>query len=347
MCKRFCPDYIQYHCEYLTKQKLCNSCRKINFCHLEKILYDARKAQDEYRSLLVGRRDGFDLTGEQIEEINTLVSPLIKKGQSPYHIKQSLGAKLCISESTLRRMITKGELDVKLIDLKEAVKRKTRRKRAMHNELSAPSKSGHLYEEYLEFISEHDISVVEMDCVEGKQEDICAILTLHFVTFHMQLYFIMPEHTSACVVETLDKIEEALGTELFKLMFPLILTDNGHEFWDIDGMERSIYEGQRTQIFFCEPNRSDQKGSCENNHKIFRCIVPKGTSIDRFMQSDMTLATNHINSYRRKSLFGSSPYEQAQASIPKDFFILLGLELIPPEEVLLTPVLLKGTHTPM
>ena len=50
----------------------------------------------------------------------------------------------------------------------------------------------------------------------------------------------------------------------------LIVTDNGHEFMDIPSMERSCFSGQRTKIFFCEPNRSDQKGSCENNRNAFR-----------------------------------------------------------------------------
>ena len=137
-----------------------------------------------------------------------------------------------------------------------------------------------------------------------------------------------------------------VGTDLFCEMFPLILTDNGHEFWDMEGMEQSITTGQRTHIFFCEPNRSDQKGACENNHKLFRCSVPKGTSIDGYMQSDMTLAANHINSYRRKSLFGMSPYEQAMKYLPKDFFVLLGLELIPAENVMLKPALLSNRNTP-
>ena len=194
-------------------------------------------------------------------------------------------------------------------------------------------------------VAENEVSVVEMDCVEGKKEDSCAILTLHFVTFHMQLYYIMPEHTTACVVSVLDMIEEAIGCELFAELFEVLLTDNGHEFWDIDGMERSITEGLRTKVFFCEPNRSDQKGACENNHKLFRCIVPKGTSIDGFNQADMVMATNHVNSYCRKSLFGSCPYELAMRVIPEDFFILLGLELVDAKDVQLTPSLLKRYHT--
>lgn len=345
-CKKHCSEYIQAFCDTLEERGLCNGCNKITCCNFEKHLYKADVAENEYKELLVNRRNGFDLTYEEIERINELVSPLIKKGQSPYHIKQALGSELFISESTLRRRIASNELDVRLIDLKEAVKRKSRKRRnSMHNELTSPSKVGRMYEDFLCYITENEVSVVEMDCVEGKKEDSCAILTLHFVTFHMQLYYIMPEHTTACVVSVLDMIEEAIGCELFAELFEVLLTDNGHEFWDIDGMERSITEGVRTKVFFCEPNRSDQKGACENNHKLFRCIVPKGTSIDGFNQADMVMATNHVNSYCRKSLFGSCPYELAMRVIPEDFFILLGLELVDAKDVQLTPSLLKRYHT--
>lgn len=341
-CKNYCSDYIQAFCSQIVENHtLCNGCHKFSFCHLEKKYYSAEVAQNEYKEILIGRRNGFDLTGEQLEMINNQVSPLIKKGQSPYHIKQALGDKLIVSETTLRRLINSNELDARAIDLREAVRRKPRKKKQISNELPSPSKIGHLYEDYLDFIKNNDVSVVEMDCVEGKKDDTCAILTLHFITFHMQLYYIMPEHTAECVIKTLDIIEESIGTELFSSIFELILTDNGHEFTDIYGMERSIHKGKRTRIFFCEPNRSDQKGACENNHKLFRCIVPRGTSIDNFSQSDMVLATNHINSYRRKSLFGKSPYKHAMSCLPDDFFILLGLEEIPDQEVFLSPLLFK------
>ena len=166
----------------------------------------------------------------KIETINGQVSPLIRKGQSPYHIKQTLGNRLSISESTLRRMINGNELDVRAIDLREAVRRKSRKKRQMNNELQSSSKAGHLYEDYPEYISGNDCSIVEMDCAEGKQEDTCAILTLHLVTFHLQLYYIMPEHTTECVVAVLDMLEESLGSKLFSEIFELVLTDNGTNF---------------------------------------------------------------------------------------------------------------------
>lgn len=342
-CKKYCADYIQMECDtVLNAPYVCNGCTKQAYCPKEQYRYKAKTANKEYRTTLIEKRSGFDLTLGELEHINTLVSPRLKNGQSPYHIKQTLQKELPISESTLRRMIDKCELDARNIDLRNKVKRKQRQKRNLHNESNFKmSKIGHLYTDFLEYIKENDYTVVEMDCVEGAKEDKATLLTLHFTTFKMQLAFIMNEQTSANVVTVLDMIEETLGTELFKMLFPCILTDNGHEFSDIAGMERSITGGKRTQIFFCEPNRSDEKGHCENNHKYIRYIIPKGTSLEPYSQADISLVMNHVNSFTRKSLFGRSPYVAAMNILPEDFFLLLGLEQIPPEDIVLQPTLLK------
>ena len=283
------------------------------------------------------------MTCEQIMAIDKLVSPLILKGQSPYHIKQTLGDALPVSESTLRRMIKNCELDARDIDLRSVVNRKPRRKNThkLHRETVSLLKIGRTYKDYLSYLENHDVAVVQMDCVEGKKEDSAVLLTLHFPAFHMQLAFIINEHTSNCVVQALDMLEEVLGSELFAKVFPVILADNGHEFMDINGMERSIAGGTRTKIFFCEPNRPDEKGACENNHKFIRYVIPKGTSLEPFGQADINLMMNHINSYSRKALFNMSPYDAAMRMMPEDFFILLGLEKIAPQDVLLKPSLLK------
>ena len=342
-CKKYCSDYIRAYCDTLQKPPyLCNGCPRISHCNFERHIYKAAHADSEYKSMLVGRRDGFDLTLEQIESINAMVSPLIRQGLSPYHVKQTLGDALPVSESTLRRLIAKQELDVRNIDLIEQVKRKPRHhEHPQRNGHNPKCKEGHLYSDYLSYISENDVITVQMDCVEGKKEDKAVLLTLHFPAFHMQLAFILNEHTSKEVVATLDVIEEALGPELFKSIFEVILTDNGHEFLDIEGMECSIRGGKRTTIFFCEPNRSDEKGSCENNHRLIRRIIPKGTSLECFLQPDISLMMNHINSYKRRSLFNSSPYKMAKSVLPEDFFSLLGLEEIPEDKVILKPSLLQ------
>lgn len=348
-CKKYCPDYTQSFCNKLTGSPyVCNGCRKRGFCTYEQVIYRPELAQKEYRQTLQEKRSGFDLTAEQFERINALASPMLLKGQSPYHIKQTLGSSLPVSEATLRRMIDCCELDARNIDLRDKVRRKERkhRKRIVYDEKMISAKNGHKYTDYLLFTDENDISAVQMDCVEGTQDDHAVLLTLHFPQFHMQLAFIMDEHTSGQVVRTLDKIEQALGADLFRMTFPAILTDNGHEFMDITGMERSIYGGMRTHIFFCEPNRSDEKGACENNHKLIRYVIPKGTSLEPFSQKDISLMMNHVNSYSRKSLYGRSPYDLAMQILPDDFFILLGLEKIRQENVLLKPSLIRKNHIP-
>lgn len=344
VCTKYCTDYTKALCDYLQQSPyVCNGCKKISVCQYERKFYRGGLANKEYRDVLIDRRSGFDLTCEELIAINDKVSPLIKNGLSVYHIKQTLGNDALVSESTLRRLIDSNELDARNIDLRDKVKRKPRtsQNRKMHNEVISKLKEGRLYQDYLLYMSENELSPVQMDCVEGRKEDNATLLTLHLPQFHMQLAFIMSYHTAACVVNVLDMIEEALGKELFSQIFPLILTDNGHEFTDITGMERSIYGGKRTKIFFCEPNRSDEKGSCENNHKYIRYIIPKGTSLESYSQADISKMMNHINSFKRKSIFGKSPYELAQNVLPEDFFILLGLETIPPTEIILNHSLLS------
>lgn len=344
-CKDRCPDYKPIHCEKLNVSPgVCNGCNKYHFCNKNKNYYSASEAQKMYEDALSSKRAGFDVTSEQMEKINKLAVPMIKNGCSPFHIKETLGEELPVSEITLRRMINKNVLDARNIDLREMVKRKPRNNTKNKDRIVkiSISKIGHLYKDYIEYISTHEVNVVEMDCVEGKKDDNEVLLTLHFKTWYMQLAFIMESQTSSEVVNVLDKIEESLGAELFRQMFPVILTDNGSEFTDINGMERSLYGGRRTTVFFCEPNRSDQKGSCENHHKMIRWCIPKGTSLSPFMQKDISLMMNHINSYKREALFGKSAYEVAKSIVPEDFFILLGLEEIPADKIILKPSLFKN-----
>ena len=154
---------------------------------------------------------------------------------------------------------------------------------------------------------------------------------------------LLNEHTAEAVVHAFDVIETVLGLDLFRKIFPVILTDNGMEFTDIAGMERSCTNPPetRTRIFFCEPNRSDQKGACENNHKCIRYIIPKGTSLEPFNQADIDLMMCHINSYARQSLYGKTPFQLAKGVLPEDFFALMGYKEIPADEVNVTPSLLK------
>lgn len=344
--KKYCGDYVKKYCDVLIEEStgLCNKCDRFKVCHFERHIYIANAANDMYKSTLVNSRNGYDCNYEELCLIDDIVSPLVKQGQSVYHIVQNHKDELPVSESTIRRMIHDCELDCRNIDMRSVVQRRVRTKRKNNDyKKSKVSKEGHLYSDYLTYIDENDdVTVVEMDCVEGSKDSSATLLTLHFVSLHMQLAVIMDIQTSAAVISALDKIEVSLGKELFAQCFPLILTDNGHEFEDILGIERSVFGGKRTKVFYCEPNRSDEKGAAENNHKYIRYVIPKGTNMDSYSQVQVSLMVNHINSYSRKSLWGRSPYDLAMAVMPEDFFILLGLEKIAPDKIILRPKLLKN-----
>lgn len=345
-CVTRCANYTPMHCPKLSESPyVCNACTKKGFCRFQKQFYDATFAHMEYKEYLSETRCGFDMSQEELTHLDMLITPLIKQGLSPYHILQSLDGEINISESTLRRIINASAITVRNIDLRIQVKRKQRHHKANRNTLKmlAKQKIGHGWEDFLRFKNQNpDLCIVEMDCVEGLQTEKPVLLTLHFTQYHLQIALILEEHTSEQVIRGLDKIETALGSELFKKMFPVLLTDNGHEFADRKGLEKSINGDQRTTVYYCEPNRSDEKGHCEKNHTLIRYVIPKGTSLEPFSQQDISLMMNHINSYLRQSLGGNSPYDAARFwNVPEDFFVLLGLEKIPSLEVNLTPSLLK------
>lgn len=341
-CTVYCTEYEPNICpKKELPNSLCNGCSSFNICKNEKRYYKAIFADDKYHKGLKECREGFDLTAEEFQTVDRLASPMIKNGTSPYHIKQTYGEELPVSESTLRRMIDRCELDARNIDLHDKVKRNPRKStnNSSRKNYLITSKIGRFYSDYLKYVEEHDIHTTEMDCVEGIKGENEVLLTLTIKELSLQMAFIMESQDCENVIKTLDKIEEALGTDLFKEVFPIILTDNGSEFADIYGIEKSINGGQRTKVFFCEPNRSDEKGTCENHHKMIRYCIPKGTSLKPFNQSQITMMMNHINSYKRKALFGKSAFEIARAVLPEDFFILLGQEDIEPTAIILSPKL--------
>ena len=102
------------------------------------------------------------------------------------------------------------------------------------------------------------------------------------------LAFLREHNDAQSVIDIFNNIENIHNIDVFKSLFPVILTDNGSEFSNPLEIEYSYKTGeQRTNIFYCEPGRPDQKGSCEVNHEIIRRILPKGTSFDNLTQEDI------------------------------------------------------------
>lgn len=211
------------------------------------------------------------------------------------------------SEKEIYNLIDSGLLRIRNIDLPRKVRYRNRKKQKTTYKVDKECLNGRRYSDYLKYIQENpDTAIVEMDSVEGEKGG-KVLLTLHFVSSLFMLAFIRNNNDSQSVIDIFNDIQRKIGLELFRKLFPIILTDNGSEFSNPKKIEYDNNGNQRAKIFYCEPGRPDQKGSCEVNHEMIRKIFKKGESFDDYSQKDISLMMSHINSYSRKKLNNNKP----------------------------------------
>lgn len=335
LCNHFCPDFEKQSCERITKSPyVCNGCGKIYNCTLKKQFYRASTADSQYRELLSESRKGIPYTEQELKHLNDTISPLIKQGQSPHHICITNPDTVMISERTIYRLIDNGCFSAINLDLPRKVRFKPRHNKP-HKKVDKKCRINRTYQDFQVYMEQNpDTLLVELDSVEGiKGEKV--LLTIHFVKCEMMLAFIRDSNDSLSVIQIFDRLYEILGLERFSKLFPICLTDNGSEFSNPARLEYSTDNEQRTQVFYCDPNRSDQKGSAERNHEFIRCFVPKGKSFDAYTQDDIQLMMDHINSYHRDSLGGRSAYEMFEFMYGEGILKDLKCHMIPAKEVTL------------
>lgn len=106
-------------------------------------------------------------------------------------------------------------------------------------------------------------------------------------------------------------------------------------------METGRDDIQRSSIYYCDPMQSGQKGGLEQAHTMLRMVLPKGTSFEFLTQWDVNLIANHINSTPREILNGRTPYSMALETLGEDTLKAFQLRPIAPDEVNLTPKLIR------
>ena len=271
--------------------------------------------------------------------INRELTPLIKdKKQSVHHACLVKADLLPCDEKTNYNLIDANLLpDIKNLDLPRKCRLKPRKSGRRQHKVDKKCRLHRTYEDFQNFIQTNpDVSIVEMDTVEGVKGGKC-ILTFLFRSCNFQLYFLTDHHTSQAVIHQIDQLyEQALGPELFKKMFELILTDNGSEFSNPTAIENDALNQPRSRLFYCDPAASYQKGACENNHEMLRRFFPKGLSFDDLTQEQLNLISSHINSYKRKRLNNHSPIELFSLLFGNETLDKLGVVQIAPENVCLS-----------
>ena len=338
-CNQTCRDFEKERCSRLDKAPyVCNGCpKKINHCTIaHKYSYNARFSNRKYRELLSDSRSGVNLTKRELRRKDSIISPLIEQGQSPYQIVTN-HPELELSVRTVYTYLDQGLFTARNVDLKRKVKFKPRK----CHKTQISNRTVFINRTYQDFQTLHLESCTEMDTVHSSRESKKTLLTFFFTKEKLFLAFLMNRCTEGAVRLVFDRLEKRLGTYGFISTFEHILTDRGTEFGNPEALETGVNGIQRTSIYYCDPMRSGQKGGLEQAHTMLRMVLPKGTSFEFLTQWDVNLIVNHINSTPRKSLRGRTPYSVALETLGEEVLNAFQLRPIAPDEVNLTPKLIR------
>lgn len=347
-CQKYCEKYVSRACHKFEKPPyVCNNCSEKKICSKDKYIYSAKYADAAVIRRRSESRQGIRISDEKKSEMDELITRLVKKGQPLTHIYAEHENEMPVCLRTLYNYIDDGELTVKNIDLRRKTGYKKRGKghQPSLGFANMEFRQGRTYTdfEYAMKAKYTEDEVVEMDTVKGVREQGKRLLTMIFRRNNVMLLFLMSDGKAESVKRVFDYLEAGLGIEVFRRLFPVILTDNGSEFKKVDELELTSDEDgflvYRTSLFYCDPMASWQKGCIEKNHEFIRYAIPKKKSLNPYNQDDITLLMNHINSIKRPGLGNKSPYELVGKD-DEDFhelMRLLKMHLIPPDEVHLMP----------
>ncbi len=222
-----------------------------------------------------------------------------------------------ISKPTLYSYIDKGiflTITNKDLPVKGIRKKKTKRVRTQ-----ARAAAGESIEKRPEHIADREeFGHWEMDTVIGKKgESKHSLLVLTERKTRDEIVVLLYEHTMQAVVRALDCIEKKWGN-LFSEVFKTITVDNGTEFSDCKGIESSILtEGKRTKVYYCHPYSSYERGSNENQNRLVRRKIPKGTNFDDKTIEEIQEVEDWINNYPREIFGWRTAAEMFQEELDK------------------------------
>jgi len=101
------------------------------------------------------------------------------------------------------------------------------------------------------------------------------------------------------IAKAIDKIERRYQGKFYEV-FKSITFDNGVEFMGYEGIEKScLRKKNRTKVYYAHPYCSGERGTNENNNRLIRRWIQKGTDITNIKVSFIKQNEDWINNYPR------------------------------------------------
>ena len=318
---------------------ICYNCSKKVSCKKRKYYYNYKEAQNNYEKKLKYSRIGIDMSIDEIEYWNDYFKDKIKdKNQPILHVFKNIENEFPKSIQSFYKYVHKGyfpSINDEMLARSFSYKPRNKKKKIKTISKDNIIKKGRKITDFEEYIQTHsNCNIVEMDTVVGKFEDKKCILTLYFRKSKLMLMFLIKKYKPSEVTKVFNLIKKSLGNDLFKLMFEVILTDNGWEFSKPEEIEFDYQTGEKLiNIFYTDPYSSWQKGSIERNHEFIRYIIPKGITFDNLTKKNVIDMMNNINNVQRKTLNYQTPYELFTEKYGEDISKKFHLKFIPKDEI--------------
>lgn len=161
-----------------------------------------------------------------------------------------------------------------------------------------------------EILERNEYGHWELDTVYSSRDDKSALMVLTERMTREEIIIKTPDRTSESMVKAFDRLEKQMGAPAFRETFKTITCDNGVEFSNWEAIEKSkLNKGKRTDLYFCHPYSSYERGTNENNNRPIRRWIPKGDDIGLYSKKEIQQIQDWMNNYPRKILGGLSSNE--------------------------------------
>lgn len=267
---------------------------------LEEIkVYSADIAQEKYEENLKAKGQELKI-GSDINLVNKIEKMIKEEKKSPevieYEIKQE--GLSDITGRTIRNYIYDGNVfhltEEDMIYKKKHKAKNKNKKIAKH---TPPEKS--IENRPKEAKERSEYGHWEGDLIIGKRKKGSVLLTFTERMTREEIIIKIKGKNNEYVVKALNSLERKYGKR-FYTKFKTITFDNGVEFMDYEGIEKScLRKGKRTEIYYAHPYCSGERGSNENNNRMIRRWIPKGTLIDDISKEFIKQIEDWLNNYPR------------------------------------------------
>ncbi len=274
--------------------------------------YSPDIAEKKYRDNLAAKGAPLKI-GNDFDLANYIENKIVKERHSPDSVigeirRKHLPFKTSICTTTLYSYIYKGVFArLSMRHLHEKGKRKKRAKNEVT--VNRAPRGTSIEQRPKTILKRSDFGHWEMDCVCGPTTAVFLVLTERMT--RREIIMTMQNQKAESVIRCLNLLERKYG-KLFKQIFKTITVDNGTEFSAFEEMEKSTFgrgKGKRTQVFYCHPYCSSERGSNERMNREIRRRVPKGTDLSKFSKSEVQKIEDWLNHYPRKILNYATPQE--------------------------------------